>query len=244
MRRFLLDPDVMNGEFVKLDQDESHHICKVLRLQVGTEIELIDGRGALFKAKVAELGRQVVAQILKQVATKPETNTLLTLCQGDLKGKKMDLLVQKCTELGVNSFFSFTSSRSQGRVEKQRVDKKCLRWRKMVEAACKQSHRLIFMDVEEVPFHDLLDQKQVMDSDLKIIFWEDERQADLSSIDWTRSYQNVSIILGPEGGFSAQELALARAKGWLSISLGKKILRAETAALTAVSIVQHRLGNI
>lgn len=87
MRRFLFDPGLIVNGLVKLDYDESHHLCKVLRLQAGEKIELIDGRGALFNAKVAELGKQVVVQLLDQVAAHPETNTPLTLCQGDLKGK-------------------------------------------------------------------------------------------------------------------------------------------------------------
>lgn len=114
----------------------------------------------------------------------------------------------------------------------------------MVEAACKQSRRLVFMDIEAVSFKDLLNQEHLTDSDLKIIFWEEERQADLLSVDWTKSYKEACIILGPEGGLSAEEVALAQNKGWMSISLGKRILRAETAALTAVSVIQHRLGNI
>ena len=244
MRRFLFDPDMMTGGFVTLDNEESHHISKVLRLQVGTKIELIDGRGKLFSAAVAELGRRVVAQVLDQVAIESDTNTPLTLCQGDLKGKKMDLLVQKCTELGIHRFISFTSSRSQGRVEKERVDKKCLRWRKMVEAACKQSRRLVLMDIEAVSFNDLMYRDHLTDSVLKIIFWEKEQLADLLSVDWSQSYKEACIMLGPEGGFSADEVELSRKKGWISMSLGKRILRAETAALAAVSIVQHRLGNI
>lgn len=244
MRRFLFDPNLISKGLVKLDYDESHHICKVLRMHVGEKIELIDGRGALFNAEVAEIGRQVVAQVLDQIAVVSDTNTQLTLCQGDLKGKKMDVLVQKCTELGVDCFISFTSSRSQGRVEKERVEKKCMRWRKMVEAACKQSLRLTLMDIETMSFEDLLNQEYLHESDLKILFWEQEQQVDLLSVDWTRSYKNACIMLGPEGGFSAEEVAHARDKGWLSMSLGKRILRAETAALTAVSIIQHRLGNI
>ena len=114
----------------------------------------------------------------------------------------------------------------------------------MVEAACKQSRRLFLMNLEALSFDELFNHESITDSDLKIVFWEEEHEADLASIDWNAPYAKVCIMLGPEGGFSTDEIAAAKEKGWISMSLGPAILRAETATLAAVSIVQHRLGSI
>ena len=244
MRRFFFVPTKRKDALVSLNSEESHHISKVLRLDIGEEVELLDGKGSLFKAVIISVGKQVTLNILEQIAAPLAENTPLWVCQGDLKGKKMDLVVQKCTELGVRRLLSFTSSRSQGRTPEKRINRKYERWQKLVESACKQSKRLELMEFEERSFSDLLRSSLFIDADLKLICWEEEHDNVLSDINWQKPCEKVCLMLGPEGGFSMEEVELARGSGWKSISLGKQILRAETATLAAVSIVQHRLGYI
>ena len=150
MRRFFIDPVVDLDSPVVLDREEAHHCLRVLRLQHGDSVELLDGIGGLYRGSIELLGRQVAIRLQAKIAQEPEPACPVWLFQGDLKGKKMDELVQRCTELGVTRFLPFTSSRSQGRLEQERWARKQQRWRDLVRAACKQSGRMHLMDTERV----------------------------------------------------------------------------------------------
>ena len=130
---------------VFLDRDESHHLMRVVRLQVGNRIELFDGSGALYTGEIETLGKEVAVRLLSSQPQVDVSSIQLHVCQGDLKGSKMDFLVEKCTELGVAQFTPFFSSRSQGRVQPQRWEQKRQRWQARIRSACKQSGRLRFM---------------------------------------------------------------------------------------------------
>jgi 16S rRNA (uracil1498-N3)-methyltransferase len=163
-----------------------------------------------------------------------------------LKGKKMDDLVQRCTELGVTRFLPFTSSRSQGRIEGERSARKQQRWRELVRAACKQSGRLRPMDTaRQRPIGDCI-AEQLPAATLKLLCWEEEKTCRLAAVDWSAAVRSaaVALMMGPEGGFAEEEVELARRHGWTIVSLGSDILRAETATIAAVAIVKHRLGAI
>lgn len=245
MRRFFVKPILKTEPLINLDREESHHVVKVLRLPAGEEIELLDGLGNLYQGRIETIGRQVSVRILSMVRTDPETKPSLWVCQGGLKGKKMDFVVQKCTELGVDRFLPYTSGRSQGRNVLEYSEKKHERWEKLVKSACKQSMRLKLMQVEpEQSITDLLTPGNLPESITKIMFWEEERQTRLADLDWRAPADRVCLMLGPEGGFALQEVAEAQQQGWRIVSLGKNVLRAETATVSAVSIVQHLLGVI
>jgi len=233
---------------VSLDRQESHHIARVLRMRAGDQLELIDGEGSHCRGIIESLGRSVVVRLLEKWTDSIEPRRELWVCQGDLKGKKMEFLVQKCTELGVAYFFSFHSSRSQGRLDDQRQDRKLARWQDLVKAACKQSGRLRSMRLaEESFFGDLIKTEQFAGASTKLLLWEEEKNCRLADFDLSGADGPdgpVCLMLGPEGGFSADEAVLARQHGWTTVSLGRHILRAETATLAAVSIVQHMLGEL
>lgn len=246
MRRFFIDPVVDLDSPVVLDREEAHHCLRVLRLQHGDSVELLDGIGGLYRGSIELLGRQVAIRLQAKIAQEPEPACPVWLFQGDLKGKKMDELVQRCTELGVTRFLPFTSSRSQGRLEQERWARKQQRWRDLVRAACKQSGRLHLMDTERVrPIAERLAQERGP-ATLKLLFWEEERANRLTTVDWPADGRPaaVALMMGPEGGFAEEEVELARRHGWTIVSLGSGILRAETATIAAVAIVRHRLGEI
>ena len=246
MRRFLFNPNEASESVVKLCSEESHHITNVLRLVAGTEVELFDGQGNLFLGEVEALGKNVRVRLVSRQEIPRQEGAALWLFQADLKGKKMDLVIQKATELGVERIFPFTCSRSQGRVGEERRKRKSERWQKLIEGACKQSMRLTLMSCEkETSMTSALGAAELSQSSgPKLLFWEGERDFTLSDVDWAQPFDRVSIMLGPEGGFSEQEIAAAHDLGWQSVSLGNQVLRAETATMAAISIVQHHLGKM
>lgn len=246
MRRFYFDPKSRSGDAVFLSEEESHHIAKVLRLPVGSEVELLDGLGTVYRAVIGETGRRVVLRIEGVAATAAEPGKTVWVGQGILKGEKMDTVVQKCTELGVTRFTPFHSSRCQGRFNPSQTLKKHERWQRVGLAACKQCLRLQTMQ-QDVPigYNELLQDGDARRDDLlRLLFWEEEKDRHLYDIPAIGQAKSIALMLGPEGGFSRQEVELARESGWRTVSLGERILRAETATLTAVSIVQYLIGNL
>lgn len=245
MRRFFISDYTTGSSLVILDRDESHHLRKVLRLQVGEKVELLDGRGKCYQGTIDNLADRVEVRLERELASPVESLHPLWVCQGDLKGRKMDELVQRCTELGVQRFIPFHASRSQGRVDQKRQQRKRERWLATMKSACKQSGRLTLMEIADECSFEILISREHWQADVeKILFWEEEQEFRLSSLELGRSANPVCLMLGPEGGFTREEVEQARQCGWRTASLGSQILRAETATLAAVSITQHLLGTI
>lgn len=244
-RRFFFDPSAREGDLVRLSREESRHISRVLRLKVGDSIELLDGRGGLCQAVIRSTERQVEAAIVATVTDQPGDGPTVWVWQGILKGEKMDTVVQKCTELGVTGILPFQSSRCQGKMSGPQVLKKLERWQRIGLAACKQCRRLQTMQIEKPESYGrLLTSKGGGSSFMKLLFWEEEETTHLYDIEGIDRADGVALMLGPEGGFSGEEVEVARRLGWRTVSLGDRVLRAETATLTAVSIVQFLAGNL
>ncbi len=246
MRRFFFDGSGAGvGDTVRLSTEESRHITKVLRLKEGERVELLDGKGGLFSAVISRLGKTVEVELLTKEEQRQANRRPLIVGQGVLKGKKMEMVVQKCTELGVNDFLPFISERCQGRPSLQQEAKKNERYLRIMEEACKQCKRTELMAIKNAEsWGGLLNRFECDRERVKLLFYEDEVTVGLHDIDFTSSSGTVVILIGPEGGFTMEEVERARAAGFVSVSLGKNILRAETAALSAVSIVQFLSGNI
>jgi len=248
MRRFFVDPENITGSTAILTDQEAHHIAKVLRLATGTKIILFDGSGSYYEAvltKVSpgEVETEIVA-ITPYIDTGEEFHPTLHLAAGLLKGKKMDLVIQKTTELGVDGLHTFTSRYC---VVKDKSENRFSRWEKIALEACKQSNRpkppTIF------PLEDLsslLSRSGDAGYDLKLIFWENRvGQQSIHDVFATlEKIRSVMIIIGPEGGFSPDEIDRAVDAGFEPVTMGTRILRAETAAIAAVSVIQHELGNL
>ncbi len=247
MRRFFFDPNTRFGDRVTLSEQESYHIARVLRLQKDTQIELIDGLGGLFTAVIVDVGRNVACRIVGQREMVVDTEKVsLWVGQGLLKGKKMDTPIQQCTELGVARLTPFVSSRCQGRPDEMQGRKKSERWERIVVSACKQCGRAQPMEIDEViDFSAMLALANQDSGLLRLVFWEEEEKVHLHEVMTAdQAIGGVCILLGPEGGFSRSEMAVAKDLGWQTVSLGSCILRAETATLTAVSLVQYLIGNL
>ena len=244
MRRFFIQPETEISDEYLLPKQESHHLTRVLRLTVGTSLQLLDGRGNIHDAEIIEIGKRVRLHILSSCHV-PQDDTPLRVCQSVLKGQKMELLVQKCTELGVREFTPFYSERCQlKKTELSKVIKKHDRWQRIIEEACKQCGTPWAMELSPlVSLEEMLtqDEKAVQ----KILFWEEEKNDhSLHSSPVQKGEAGLQIVFGPEGGFPVAEVESAQRAGFQILSLGPRILKAETANIAAVSIVQHLLGNM
>lgn len=245
MRRFLFNPATGDGDVVFLSEEESRHISRVLRMLPGTEVELFDGAGTVFKAVILKTGSRVTARLGQCLGKKEIQLKPVWVAQGLLKGKKMDMVVQKCTELGATRFTPFVSSRCQGKLVRVQSSRRLERWQRLTIAACKQCMRNQPMLVDEtLAFADLLELYEVAPSPLRLLFWEEETVTRLDDLPSFAQFNSICLILGPEGGLTEEEVEMAKIKGWRTVTLGERILRAETANLSAVSIVQYLAGNI
>ena len=243
MNRFFFEPAGDVDSTVTLDKGESHHLANVLRLAVGMEVELFDGTGNLYVGRIKTAGKRVTVRLLEKVVSDGGKKAALWVYQGDLKGKKMDVVVQKCTELGVDYFVPFTSGRSQGRLERERWERKHERWGKIIKSACKQSGRLRFMDVLEQQTLENIYSSTDKTLNLQGGFYSPKRSAArrLSDFDWPFPGDRICMMLGTEGGFSVQEAKAAQdMAGRQSASVGRFCV----ATIAAISVVQFLRGII
>lgn len=248
MHRFFIDPTDLTDTRGVLTGAEAHHLISVLRLKVGSPIQLFDGLGRTYAAEVKKISKGMVEAAILSMAEEPVTEkAALHLGLALLKGKKMDFIMQKATELGVAGLHPFIATFSNARpMDALREAKRLERWQKIIREACKQCNRPQPPTCNPVvDFDTLLEEASEADYDRKLLFWEGERSQGLQGIVQVPDQPcSVMILIGPEGGFSSEEAEQAKAAGFQPVTLGKTILRAETAAITAIAILQHLLGNL
>ncbi|MBU3936038.1 MAG: 16S rRNA (uracil(1498)-N(3))-methyltransferase [Proteobacteria bacterium] len=241
-RRFFINPTDITGENVQMTGPEAHHLRTVLRLAPGDPITFFDGTGARYQARIERILKdRVTATIIEQSQDLPP-KVHLHLGQALLKGHKMDLILQKATELGVDTIWPFSSEHG---IHKPIKDAQMERWQRIVLEACKQCDRAKPPEINDTrEITDLM--AHAPQCDTRLIFWEHEARQTLPEIfaDQNTDCRSVFFLLGPEGGFSETEVACAQQEGFIPVSLGSRILRAETATLAATAILQFTLGNL
>ncbi len=249
-RRFYAPPDAFapHGQTVSLGADEARHARDVLRLQPGAEIYVFDGAGKEFRCTLREFVRGgALLDVLEEVErARPESPLDLTLALALLKGEKFDLVVQKATELGASRIIPVATSRADVRIRKgDDAKRKVTRWQRIALEAAKQCGRARMMEIAEpLPFKALIDQP-AGESELRLMFAERSGTslADVTPDSGT-GLARVSALIGPEGGWTDDEIELAREAGWKIVTLGGRTLRAETAAIAIVALLQHRFGDL
>lgn len=231
MKRFLVNEKLVMGAAIQLDAAESKHAARVLRLQVGDEILLTDGKGLEARAKLVQVEKEDVrAQIfeLREAATRP---CRVELLQAPLKGPRMDWLVEKLTELGLDSLHPIRTQFTVASNDKED------RWSRLVQAAVKQSGNPHSMEIS--PLLALDEAIAELPEGLKILLSPSAGTSLSSLVQKKGSAKKIFLAIGPEGGFSPAEESALEAKGFLPAALSPQILRGETAAISAVAITLH-----
>lgn len=240
--RFYIPPEAIETNEASLDGPEAHHILHVMRLKKGASIELFDGTGNLYDAEISAISRDKLSLVIHAVTHVPPLKPELHLAPALLKGKKLDFVLQKAVELGVAALHPFTSQYCERQSGKTSATEE--RWQRIILEACKQCGQAIIPQLSStVSWSELLQKGSGFDRIL--LFYEKETARKISDIPFIPALdEKILLITGPEGGFSDKEISYALERCCTTISLGSLTLRAETAAIAAVAIVQHRLGLI
>jgi 16S rRNA (uracil1498-N3)-methyltransferase len=237
--RLFLPVALGEGLAVDLAEEPAHYLKSVLRLRRGDELLVFNGEGGQFSARVELLSRAATRLAIGSFQDhRVESPLRIDLGLGISRGDRMDLAIQKAVELGVSAISPLATERSVVKLEADRRLTRWQHWRRVAQSACEQSGRDILPNLNEpLPLHEWL----AAGGGLKILL---DPAARRSLRDLEAPRQGVSLLSGPEGGFSHAEREHAQAAGFLSISLGPRVLRAETAALAALTAVQMLWGDL
>ncbi len=249
-RRFFAPPAAFapKERTVSLSADEARHARDVLRLHRGDEVYVFDGAGKEFRCAVRELDRDGAAlDVLEEVEpARPESPLNLTLGLALLKGEKFDLVVQKATELGAIRIVPVATSHADVRIrDGDEAKRKVTRWQRIALEAAKQCGRARLVEIEEPLLFKALIDRAAPDRGMRLMFAERNGKS-LAEVarNSPSGSAKVFALIGPEGGWTDDEIELAREAGWQIVTLGGRTLRAETAVIAIVALLQHRFGDL
>jgi 16S rRNA (uracil1498-N3)-methyltransferase len=245
-RRFYAPPDAFssNRTGVQLGAEEARHLRDVLRLQRGDQVFVFDGEGREFNCSIEELRRDFAElTVVGEVeAAKPESALDLSLGLALLKHEKFDLVVQKATELGVVRIIPLITERADVRLRDVKdAEKRVTRWQRIAQEAAKQSGRAKVPEVTQPHSFESFVRDET--EGLRVLFSEREGQP-LSEVIKTDERRSVTALVGSEGGWTDAELASAREAGWQIVTLGGRVLRAETAGIVVTALLQNMFGDL
>lgn len=230
------------GIEIELPENAANHLARVLRLAVGDTCVLFNGDGHDYPAHLIEVGKRLVrVEVGPGIAINNESTLQLVLLQGVARGEKMDLILQKATELGVVSLHPLYSQRSEVRLDGARADKRLAHWRGVVVSACEQSGRARVPAVA-MPMSLAQALTNLPDAGVRLIL-DPEAETSLSRLTLDAS-QPVCLAVGPEGGWSGHDIEQLRTAGFKGVRLGPRVLRTETAGLAAIAALQALHGDL
>lgn len=241
-RRFFINPEQISGDSATLNGDTARQISRVLRLKEGDCICLLDGSGNEHNARINTLSKdEVRARIYSTGSCSNEADLQLTLAICHPKGDKLELVVQKSTELGISKIVIVNSERTVARPDDSKIAERLIRWKRIATEAAEQSCRGCVPEIEGmIDFSDLV--KSINNYDLALVAWEDESKTTLKNvIRDTADVGSVVLIIGPEGGLTNQEVEDAKAAGARCVTFGKRVLRSETAAIAGCAAIMYEL---
>ena len=244
MRRVRIAPGLRPGNEIVLPREVAHYLTRVLRLQIGDEFQAFDGVTSEYDLRLTAVSPVTVAGQVVRKWTKPSASlTPLVLGQAIPKGPKMDLIVEKCSELGLTTLVPLYTERTVPRNISDRAHEKLGRWNRIAEAAAKQCGRQTLLEIQNPR---TLNQfcTDYQTAPVKLICSEKETgQSLLHSLDQQSGQHSVAVLVGPEGGWSEQEISLAQTHGFCTAHLGPLTLRTETAAMLVTSLIRYHLGD-
>ncbi len=244
MPRFYVPSPRIEEELLKVQGGEVRHIRRVLRLKVGDRLVVFDGSSKEYAGVIVEeTPSSVVIKLEEVLSPQRESPLEITLAQSLLKGEKMEYLIQKATELGVRRIVPFFSSRSIPLLDKSKRLRRIHRWEKIAIEACKQCGRVAIPKVE--PPQNYSEMLGMAGSEaLRLILREKQGQGLKEVLKEFKGGRKIFFIVGPEGGMTDEEVAEAGGLGFIPITLGKRILRSETAGLCFLSVLQYEWGDL
>ncbi|MGA7827315.1 MAG: 16S rRNA (uracil(1498)-N(3))-methyltransferase [Geobacteraceae bacterium] len=245
MRRFFIDENAISENRAMISGNLFCHMTRVLRLKIGTRVLLSDGIGRRHVGVIESIGKENLLVRLEESSTEPERppGPFVTLYQGLPKGSKMEFILQKSTELGVDSLVPFVAGRSVAQLPQNREADRLERWRRIVTEAARQSNRTSIPELRPViSFSELI---ASADQAVKLLLWEEEKANRLKSVLASLPLpESVAIMVGPEGGLSKDEVATATKAGFIPVTLGSRILRTETAGIALLAVLQFYWGDM
>ena len=247
MRRFFVAPEAVQENMVQFDAELARHMGKVLRLTAGEKVTVCTGDGSAYLVELEQFSKDAVTgHILEKMDDLQETSIEVVLYQGMPKGDKLELIIQKCTELGVSQVIPVETGRSVVHLDGNKVGKKLERWQKIAQEASQQSKRVQVPTVG--PYYNWKQMLKALEEveGLTIVFWEDEQTQSLKALLRSQAAkpQRINLVVGPEGGLSEDEVAQLRDLGAVSASLGKRILRTETAGMAGISMIMYEFDEL
>ena len=242
MTRFFVDPEEMQPEFMVLTGENAQH-AKVLRLKCGEEVLVCDGQGTECLCAVSDVSDGRISLVVKhRRESETEARVKVSVYMAFPKADKLEHVIQKATELGAWEIVAFPSARCVSRPDEKSLKKKLERWQKIAESAAQQSGRGRIPEVLTLPSYKAALQRAAS-ADKALLFYENERATTLRMALSEGEYTSVSLLTGPEGGLEESEVKQAMDAGLQVCTLGKRILRCETAPLCALSAVMYDAGE-
>ena len=227
----------IDSEHIKLEPEDEHHLLHVMRMRQGDEIEVV-ADGVLYLCNIGNTNPLTIYAV-HEIESDVELNVDVTLLFALTKGDRTDLVVQKATELGVKRVALIQSERTVVRYDDKDIAKKCARYQKIMKEASEQSHRLIVPEMMGI--YNLKKLPKEVFSDLNYVGYEKDASDVSGMFAHFDKKKSITILIGPEGGFSENEINSLVEQGFIRTSLGKRILRAETAAIYALSVIGYLL---
>ena len=246
MPKFFVTQDKITENQIIIDTEDVAHISRVLRLGIGDHVTVCDSQGTDYEAEIAEMEqKQIICSITEKRASESEPNIKVTLFQGLPKASKMEYIIQKTTELGISEIVPVKLSRCVVKIDNKKDEKKKLdRWQKISEAAAKQSGRGIVPQISEIMTLDEVIERS-KEFDLFFVPYECEEQKTLKEVLLLKpDIKTVGFIIGPEGGFDPTETEKLHESGIATVTLGKRILRTETAGEAVLAMTMYEIGDI
>lgn len=240
MARFFVDKEKIGENLILIDGADAHHIARSLRMAEGDEVVVCDGEGKEYQTKLIRIrDEECQCEIISQLDSGAEPTVSITLCMAYPKGDKLEVVIQKAVELGVSRIIPFESSRCIKRPKAEKVEKQTARLSRIAEEAAKQCGRARIPTVTQpMSYSQML--SEIKASDLALFCYENEDGLTVKDvIKKIEKPGSVAVIVGSEGGFSAEEVVLAKESGCVSVSLGNRILRCETAPSFVLSALSY-----
>lgn len=255
MHRFLVSPDSIKDDVVYISGEDLKHVVQVLRFKSGDHLLVFDGTGVEYEVELISIEKSnAVGRIVKISNPNTEPRAKVVLFQGMPKSDKMEWIIQKTVELGVNQIIPVITKYSVVQKTDRNIDGKLERWNRISKEACKQSGRVFIPEVKRpIEYSQALSLWNSIVSNnseglsIPVLCYENESKKCLK--DLFKCYnidciKTVGVFIGPEGGFSEQEIELANNYDIVPVGLGKRILRTETAAVAALSVIMYEMGDL